>query len=86
MEKMLLMPIFVPLAVTSNDSSVRRLKRWWKPIHRWIYLAALLTLLHWVFVHNNLGPALVHFIPLGLLELYRVIRKFRPRENSPVTG
>ena len=78
--------VFVPLAVTSNDSAVRKLNRWWKPIHRWVYLAAFLTLIHWIFVHKNLGPALVHFIPLGLLEFYRVIRKFHPQEKSPVTG
>ena len=41
-------------------------------MQRWVYAAAVLTLLHWIFVHNDLGPTLVHFIPLALLETYRI--------------
>ncbi|WP_286132841.1 ferric reductase-like transmembrane domain-containing protein [Labrenzia sp. DG1229] len=68
--------IFVPMAVTSNDASVRRLGRFWKPLQRFGYLAAVATLLHWMFVHNEFGPALVHFVPLALLEAYRISRSF----------
>ena len=64
--------IFVPLAITSNDTSQRILLGWWKPLQQWVYAAAVLTLLHWMFVHNQFGPALVHFIPLAGLEAYRV--------------
>ena len=64
--------IFVPLAITSNDLSQRLMLSWWKPLQRWVYPAAVLTLLHWMFVHNEFGPALVHFVPLALLEIYRV--------------
>jgi len=66
--------IFLPLAITSNDASMRILKHTWKRIHRWVYVAAVLTLAHWIFVHNNLVPALVHFVPLLLLEIYRLSR------------
>lgn len=68
--------VFVPLAITSNDISVRLLGRRWKPLQRFVYLAAVATLLHWMFVHNEFGPALVHFIPLGLLEAYRIRRLY----------
>ena len=71
--------IFIPLAVTSNDAAVRWLRRAWQPLHRWVYAAAVLTLLHWIFVHNNIGPALVHFLPLALLEAYRLIILWRRR-------
>ena len=64
--------IFIPLAATSNDFSVRAMGNWWKPLQRWVYPAAVLTLLHWIFIHNELGPALVHFVPLALLEVYRI--------------
>lgn len=67
--------IFLPLAVTSNDFFTRRLARSWKPLHRTVYAAAVLTLVHWIFVQNNLGPALVHFVPLAALELYRVAKR-----------
>ncbi|MDA0238538.1 MAG: ferric reductase-like transmembrane domain-containing protein [Proteobacteria bacterium] len=66
------MLIFVPLAITSSDGAMRRMRKWWPVVHRWVYGAAILTLIHWIFVHNNLGPALVNFIPLALLEAYRV--------------
>ncbi len=64
--------IFVPLAMTSNDASVRRLRRSWKLLQRFVYPAAVATLLHWIFVHDNFGPALVHFVPLAGLEIYRI--------------
>ena len=61
------MLLFVPLAVTSNDASMRALKAGWKQLQRLVYPAALLVLVHWIFIHNNLGPALLHFTPLLLL-------------------
>ena len=64
--------IFVPMAVTSNSASIRRLGRSWKMLQRFVYPAALATLLHWIFIHNNIGPALVHFVPLAALEIYRI--------------
>ncbi|MFK7857103.1 MAG: sulfite oxidase heme-binding subunit YedZ [Granulosicoccus sp.] len=68
----LAMFIFIPLAITSNDWSVKRLGHNWKRLQQMVYLAAIATLLHWIFVHNNIGPALVHFVPLAGLELYRI--------------
>ena len=61
------MLLFVPLAVTSNDASMRALKAGWKRLQRLVYPTAVLVLVHWIFIHNNLGPALLHFIPLVLL-------------------
>lgn len=71
--------IFIPLAITSNDTSQRLMRKAWKQLQRWVYPAAVLTLGHWIFVHNNIGPALVHFVPLAALELYRVyVQRSRP--------
>ncbi|HCI08629.1 ferric reductase-like transmembrane domain-containing protein [bacterium] len=66
--------IFVPLAVTSTDYFVRIMGPWWKTLQRWTYGAAILTLLHWAALHNWEHPtsAIVHFLPLTLLEAYRV--------------
>ena len=66
--------IFIPLAATSMDYAVRRLGTWWKPLQRWTYGAAVLTLLHWASLHNwgSWPPAAVHFAPLALLTLYRL--------------
>ncbi len=64
--------IFLPLGLTSNNASQRWLMSRWQPLQRWVYGAAVLTLVHWMFVHNNFGPALVHFVPLALLQGYRI--------------
>lgn len=66
--------IFVPLAITSTDGWVRKLGRNWKSLQQFVYGAAVLTLVHWAALHEwgGVGPALVHFTPLVLLEIYRV--------------
>jgi sulfoxide reductase heme-binding subunit YedZ len=74
--------IFLPLAATSFDSALQRLGTWWKPLQRWTYAAALLTLLHWAALHdwNHPAAALVHFAPLIALESYRFWWNYlRPR-------
>jgi sulfoxide reductase heme-binding subunit YedZ len=73
--------VFLPLAATSNDWSVRALGPAWKTLQRWVYVAAVATLLHWIFVHNTLGPALAHFLPLAGLETYRIWRNIARRTH-----
>ncbi|MDQ4087404.1 MAG: ferric reductase-like transmembrane domain-containing protein [Pseudomonadota bacterium] len=67
--------LMLPLALTSNDAAMRRLKAGWKRLQRLAYPAALLTLVHWIVVHNSLGEALLQSAPLILLELYRLARR-----------
>lgn len=64
--------VFVSVTATSNDWSARKLRSAWKTLLRWVYLAATGILLRWIFVHNNLGPALLHFVPVVGLETHRV--------------
>lgn len=73
----LAMFIFIPLAITSNDWSVREMGQNWRRLQSFVYVAAVATLIHWIFVHNNLGAALVHFLPIAALETYRLWRSFR---------
>lgn len=68
--------IFIPLALTSNDTSQRWLLTRWKKVQRFVYAAAVLTVIHWIFVHNNFGPALVHFLPLAALETWRIWKTY----------
>jgi methionine sulfoxide reductase heme-binding subunit len=66
--------VFIPLAATSMDYAVRKLGTWWKPVQRWTYAAAILTLLHWASLHNWGGwiaPA-IHLAPLAALTIYRL--------------
>lgn len=74
--------IFVPLAITSNNASMRRLKQGWKRLQRLVYIAALLTLAHWLLIHDGVGGALAHFIPLLSLELLRGIIIYAKRNTN----
>lgn len=76
------MLLFVPLALTSNDAAMRALKAGWKRVQRLAWPAAVLTLLHWIFVHNNIGPALAHFVPLALLFALRLFRISLPQRQG----
>jgi methionine sulfoxide reductase heme-binding subunit len=64
--------IFIPLAFTSNDASLRFLGATWKTLQRLVYPAALITVAHWYFLEYEIGGALAHFGPLAALEIYRV--------------
>jgi methionine sulfoxide reductase heme-binding subunit len=66
-------------AITSNDAAMRGLKLGWKRLQRFVYPAAILTLLHWIWVHNDFAVALAHFIPLGLLLAARWIKSLSPQ-------
>jgi len=71
--------LMLPLALTSNQASMRALKSGWKKLQRLAYPAALATLVHWMYVHDNKAAALLHFLPLAALELYRIGRLLRGR-------
>jgi len=77
--------LFVPLAITSNDASQRWLLARWKQLQRLVYPAAVLALVHWIFIHNNLGAALVHFVPLALLEAWRIWKTINRRGSAVAT-
>lgn len=77
--------IFVPLAITSNDTSVRTLgARTWKNLQRWVYAAALLTAAHWLFLEYEIVPLMVHFMPLAILEVARIWKQ-KSISRSPIT-
>lgn len=78
----LAMFIFVPLAATSNDWSVRMMGPRWKQLQRLTYIAAVATLVHWITVHHNAGAALAHFVPLAALEAYRIAKNFSNRQRT----
>jgi methionine sulfoxide reductase heme-binding subunit len=42
--------ILLPLAITSTQGWMRRLGKRWKSLHRWVYLAGILAVIHYVWV------------------------------------
>ena len=71
----------LPPALASNDASMRLLGRRWKMVQRLVYAAALATLIHWLLVHDGRSEALLHFLPLALLQSMRLARSFVPQLN-----
>lgn len=73
--------VMVPLALTSFDAAQKRLGRRWITLHRLAYVAAIAGCLHWLLnpIGRTLGPVMVHFLPLALLEANRVRRRIKRR-------
>lgn len=70
--------LLLPMALTSNRAAMRRLRATWKQVQRLAYPAALLTLLHWLWVHDGVLAAVVHFAPLIGLWALLAARRFLP--------
>ncbi len=74
--------VLIPLAATSNDRAVKRLGfRRWKRLHRLVYLAAVLGVVHfvWRVKADYLVPALFA-VTLAVLLLARIVP---PRDKRP---
>ena len=65
--------VFVPLALTSNDASARRLGRLWKRLHRSVYVAAVLSFAHWILTAFDPTAAYAHVALLAALETIRLV-------------
>ncbi|MGQ3058546.1 MAG: sulfite oxidase heme-binding subunit YedZ [Nevskia sp.] len=62
----------LPLAITSTDAWQRRLGRRWKALHRLVYPAAVLGVLHYVWlVKKDLSDPLLYAAILSVLLLWR---------------
>ncbi|NJN93179.1 MAG: sulfoxide reductase heme-binding subunit YedZ [Anaerolineales bacterium] len=70
--------ILLPLAVTSTQGWMRRLGKNWKRLHRWVYLAGILAVVHYVWlVKADIREPLLYGAAIGLLLILRLpaIRK-----------
>jgi sulfoxide reductase heme-binding subunit YedZ len=77
--------LLIPLAITSTDGMVRRLGfRRWKRLHRLIYVAAALGVVHFVWrVKSDLRQPLIFAGVLSALLAIRTSRTLRPSTSSP---
>lgn len=71
--------LFLPLAATSNDVSVRILRQAWGRLHRLVYPAAVLALAHWVLTAFDPRLAYLHAGVLAALEAARIALQARAR-------
>ena len=68
----LALALFAPLAATSNDLSVRALRRSWKRLHRLVYPAAALVFVHWALTAFDPVTAYLHIAILAGVEAARI--------------
>ena len=65
--------IMLPLAITSTRSAMRRLGKKWKSLHKWVYVAGVLAVLHYLLlVKNAYTEPLIFAVVLSFLLLTRV--------------
>jgi sulfoxide reductase heme-binding subunit YedZ len=71
--------LLLPLALTSSDKMIRRLKANWKRLHRLIYLIAILGVLHFLWlVKKDITEPLIYAVIVLLLFILRLnILKFK---------
>jgi len=74
--------ILLPLAVTSTKGMMRRLGRHWQTLHRFVYVAAILAILHFVWlVKADLREPAIYVFVLAVLFGARL---WRSAPNVPV--
>ncbi|GAB4447665.1 MAG: hypothetical protein OHK0015_51940 [Chloroflexi bacterium OHK40] len=92
--------LLLPLALTSTRGAQRRLGRWWRRLHRLVYLAAGLAVLHYLWLAKVprepliFGVILAALLVLRLPALQRLVagrlagsaQRFRPGSEGGVAG
>ena len=78
--------LLLPLALTSTKASMRRLGKRWKQLHRLVYLAALLAIVHFVWLVKAdirepllYGAGLLLLLALRLSPVRRAVARLRGR-------
>jgi sulfoxide reductase heme-binding subunit YedZ len=81
--------ILLPLAITSTRGSMKRLGRNWKRLHRLVYVAGILAVVHYLWVAKvAVGLPVVYTAILALLLVARipVVRTWLSRQRGRIFG
>ena len=74
--------ILVALGVTSPKAMLRKLGKNWKRLHRFIYLAAALAMIHMIWIlRSDYGEALLYGILVAVLLGYRLVKYMRKKRR-----
>jgi sulfoxide reductase heme-binding subunit YedZ len=86
--------ILLPLAITSTQGWQRRLARRWKRLHRWVYAAGALAVIHffWLAKAAEKWEPLLYGMALAILLALRIpvvrnriVKQRQPRAKRPAT-
>ncbi len=80
--------LLLPLAITSTKGWQKRLGKNWKRLHRLVYLAGILAILHFVWLVKDIREPLRYGAVVALLLIVRIpgLRRVVSREQSPLFG
>ena len=79
--------ILLALGVTSPKAVARRLGKNWKRLHRLVYIAAVLGVVHLLWIlRSDISEALLYGGILAFLLGYRFVHYFRKRSKPSVSG
>ena len=67
--------IFLVLAITSNNQSIRLLRKKWQLLHRSVYIAAGLTFIHWIMTAFEPQTAYICLASLCVIECLRIFKR-----------
>ena len=77
--------VMLAMALTSNQRAMRRLGQWWKVLHRWVYLVAVLSIVHF-WLHkagkNDFYEVTVYGVIVALLLGWRLWHRFKPETKT----
>lgn len=75
--------LLLPLAVTSTKGWIRRLGKRWTQLHRLVYVAAILAILHFAWkVKVFTGDPVVYAVVLTILLAFRIAWALRTRTRT----
>jgi sulfoxide reductase heme-binding subunit YedZ len=75
--------LLIPLAFTSTNKMIKRLKRRWKSLHQLIYVVAILAILHFVWlVKKDMTEPIIYGSVVGALLLIRIYFYYLNRNQS----
>ena len=89
--------VMLPLALTSTDGWKVRLRKKWKSLHKGVYLAGILAVIHYIWlVKSDIREPLIYAAIVAVLLLLRYppvrrwaskldLRRFKPRRQSSNT-
>lgn len=69
--------LLVPLAITSHKSLQRKMGKWWRKLHRWVYLIGVLVIVHFLLsAKAGENAPVIYGLVLFILLGHRVVVTF----------
>ena len=79
--------LMTPLALTSNRFSIKKLGPSWKKLHRLVYIIALLSIVHYVWlVKADLLEPTIYLLLLICLFLWRLVTDLLSKKGKKITN